>query len=171
MKTFDEAWNTQFYANQVSADALGKLMVAAMVNLTGARAVTDGAFINPNSRLSAKLQPFYDTVMFTQRDYHDHPDHKIVILGNGPVPESAIIVDDKGETVFDPLADRLVSHSQDFYLYRKPTGYAQHYDPQPLRVLATVGYLEGVKFLREQGLWKDNSWGRDQDFARGSNYL
>lgn len=173
MKTFKEAWGTPFYANQLSAPDLANMMVACMCNLTGARAVTESANINPCARLSSALQPFAECVLQLQRTYHKNPDYKLAILGNSAtgLPTNAIILNTLGEVVYDPLDSQLVSHTDNQFMYRYPTGTPQKYSPKLVKILAETTLLDGVKYLRSEGLWKDNSWGYDQDFARGSNYL
>lgn len=172
MKKFKEVWDTDFISNQVNAHDLARLMIACMCNLTGSRAITDPS-VSPNARLSIQLMPFAETALQLQRTYHKNPDYVLAILGNGEsgVPMNAIVYDTLGDIKFDPMCSRLVSHTQETFLYRNPTADAGRYTPQYMRELARVSLLDGVKYLRAEGYWKDNSWGYDQDFARGSNYL
>ena len=171
MLSIQDAWGQEFYANQIEPEDLTTMMVACMANITGARSITEGALVTPSARIANSLMAFYDTVMFMQRDYHTNPENRIVILGARGIPVSCIIKDKDGSIVFDPKADLLASRSVNWYMYRMPTGQAGVYDAQGLIELASCTYLEGVKELRKLGYWKDNSWGYDRDFARGSQIL
>ncbi len=171
MLNFDEAWGKKFNCLDVEPQSLAVMIVACSQNLTGARAVSDTAYEVHNSRLSALLRPFLETVLFIQRDYHANPEHKVVILGTNGRPMSVIIKDSNGKIVYDPREDQRVSVTGINYLYRVPSVRPHVYNSMPLQELASISYLDGVKELRKRDLWKDNSWGYDQDFARGSNYL
>lgn len=170
MLTLKQAWGKNFPATSVEPKALGICVVACAMNLTGARFISNSALEAPNVRLAVTLQPFRDVVNFIQRDYHKNPDHKVVILGAG-YAQNAIIKHANGDIVYDPMGDRRVSNTGDFYLYREAENRPHVYSPKAMRYMSSISYMEAVKELRAAGLWVDHAWGYDQDNARGSSYL
>lgn len=167
MLTLKEAWGTTFYPTQLAPKDLAVMVVAASMNLTGARSIVEASSVSNCGRAAAKALCFNDAASFIQRNYRKHPDLRVVILGSS-LSGHCIVVDADGCPVADSNSGSRMSYVPNVaYTYLIPYSDV----PWSMDVAASVSIVDAVRCLNDMGYWKDNAWGYDKSRPRGGDYL
>lgn len=167
MLSLSQAWGTKFFPTAVEPSALATLIFASAMNLTGARALSESAYQQNNTRAAQVARPFAECAEFIQRNYNLHPEYQIVILGTSGMASHAIITDGEGCIMHDTYAgSRLQYFPNTLYSYSLAGSVSNE-----MQKLASVSLYGAYKVLQDQGFWKDNSGSWAVDLPRGLDAL